>query len=455
MAALLGRAPAEIVGAPLVAYLERGQPELAIAAPIRDRRVRFVDAGGQAIELEVNGSPVRDATGTVAGFVMVARDDRALRAIEAQLVIADRLASVGTVAAGVAHEINNPLAFVIGNLEYIAEELALPELDIQQLPELRKALAATIDGAHRVKHIVRDLKSFARSDGDTSIPIDINALADTALSMVRNELRHHARVVKAYGKVPRVIGNEGRLVQVLVNLLQNAAHAIPAGDAETNSVTIATGMTASGAATIEVRDTGSGIPPDVAARVFDPFFTTKPIGVGTGLGLAICQKLVTGLGGRIEFDTAVGKGTTFRIVLPAASAEDLATEPMPRMSRPARRLRILAIDDEPEIGAALQRNLGRDHDVVFVTRAAAALELIAGGRFDVVLCDVMMPEMTGVQFLDRLAATQPAIAARVVFMTGGAFSPAARELLESTNNERVDKPFDFAVVRATLAKLTG
>jgi CheY-like chemotaxis protein len=318
---------------------------------------------------------------------------------------------------------------------------------------MMKALDATLAGAHRVKQIVADLKAFARVEYDETGVVDLAAVADTSIAMTRNELRHHARVVKDYGPVPAVVANEGRLVQTIVNLLQNAAHAIAAGDADHNEVRVAISTLPSGEASVAIRDTGCGMPDAVAARAFDAFFTTKPVGIGTGLGLSICRKIVAGLGGRIEVDTAPGAGSTFTVILP----------PAPTAVRPAkspavapaigRRLRILAIDDEAEIGAALQRTLGRDHDLTFVTQAAAALALIDAAAFDVVLCDVMMPDITGIQFLTRLAEAHPALAPRVVFMTGGAFSPGSRELLDRMTNARVDKPFDGAALRATLAQV--
>ena len=372
--------------------------------------------------------------------------------------MSDRLATVGTIAAGVAHEINNPLAFIIANLEFLGEELSTvteggPPISGADLREIMKALDATLGGAHRVRQIVADLKAFARVEYDDTGVVDLAAVADTSIAMTRNELRHHARLVKDYGAVPNVVANEGRLVQVVVNLLQNAAHAIPLGDADHNEVRVTTSTLPSGEAAIAIRDTGSGIPDAIAARIFDAFFTTKPVGIGTGLGLSICRKIVAGLGGRIELDTAPGAGSTFTVILPPAPAAVRPAAAPAVAPAIGRRLRILAIDDEAEIGAALQRTLGRDHDLTFVTQAAAALALIDAGAFDVVLCDIMMPDVTGIQFLTRLAEAHPALAPRVVFMTGGAFSPGSRELLDRTTNARVEKPFDSAALRATLAQV--
>jgi two-component system NtrC family sensor kinase len=420
--------------------------------PIRDREVTFVAADGETISLAVAGSAQRDTTGAVAGVVIVTRDDRQLKLAHAQLQLADRLATMGTVAAGVAHEINNPLAFVISNLDFAVEELegaASGGLDAARIGELLKALRASQAGAERVRVIVRDLKTFSRVDQSAVANVQVNRLLDAALSMIRNEVRHHATLVKEYGEPPPVEANEARVVQVFLNLIQNAAQAIPPGDVDNQRIRLVTGATPEGDALVEVHDTGSGITPENRRRIFDAFFTTKPVGVGTGLGLPICEKIVTSLGGRIEVESKVGEGAMFRVVLPAASGPSA-----PRSSRvsgkggsKARRA-VLVVDDEAEVGAAVARILGKEHDVVTVTRGAAALELLEDRTFDVILCDIMMPEMTGMELYERIVATSPDVARRIVFMTGGTFGSGVHEFLSRVPNERIDKPFDRVRLRA-------
>jgi len=194
---------------------------------------------------------------------------------------------------------------------------------------------------------------------------------------------------------------------------------------------------------------GSGIPPENVARLFEPFFTTKPVGVGTGLGLAICHKIVTSLGGEIQVESHVGRGTTFQILFPVARAE-VAPQVKPAVAQiaPPRRGRVLIVDDEPMVGAAVRRMLASEHDVDAVTAVSEALERIGGGqRFDVILSDLMMPQMTGMDFYEGLLRVAPEQAERLVFMTGGAFTPAARAFLDQVPNARIEKPFDVQNLR--------
>jgi CheY-like chemotaxis protein len=268
--------------------------------------------------------------------------------------------------------------------------------------------------------------------------------------MAWNELRHRARIVKRYTKVPPVDANESRLGQVFLNLIINAAHAIPAGNYEANEIRISTAIDAAGRVVVDIGDTGTGIPPEVRPRLFTPFFSTKPVGVGTGLGLAISHRIITQMGGTISYDTEVNKGTTFHITLPAAGGPAIPqhTQKMWTKSPAVRRGNLLVIDDEESLAQALRRFLSGEHDVTAVYRARDALDLLElGTRYDVVLCDLMMPQITGMELHAEVSRLDPAQAARFVFLTGGAFTPSAREFLLTTTNRRIEKPFDLKDVR--------
>ena len=390
--------------------------------------------GGERLEGESSLALV-----TVEGVehgVYAARDLSDRRRAES----AQRLASVGTLAAGMAHEINNPLTFVAANLAFALD--ALGALRGQgRVDEALRALEDAEEGTRRVAGVVRDLRAVSRTAPEDRHPVDLWAEIEMAIKLAHHELRHRARLVRRLDPVPAVEAVEFQLGQVVVNLLVNAAHAIPEGAADRNEVRVSSRTAADGAAIVEVSDTGAGIPPEVRARIFEPFFTTKPVGRGTGLGLSVCHGIVTGLGGRIEVESEVGVGSTFRLVLPAAgpaaAPEQRARTPAP----PAARARILVVDDEPLIGSTIRRVLAA-HEVIPVTAAREALARIRGGeRFDLILCDLMMPELTGMDLHAILAAERPALARRMVFVTGGAFTDRAREFLERSGAPQITKPF--------------
>ncbi len=396
-----------------------------------DGSVRIVSELSE-LQYDAQHRPVR-MIGTV-------QDVTELRATETQLVFADRMASVGTLAAGVAHEINNPLAAVVANLDLLA--LALRDVsDAETLGYLHDAR----DGADRVRAIVRDLMVYSRSDDTHRDPVDVQRVLDSALRMAAHEFRNRARVVREYQPVPAVIANESRLAQVFLNLLRNAAQAIAEGAPADHEIKVACGRDDRGRVVITVSDTGCGIPASARLRVFAPFFTTKPLGVGTGLGLSISQRIIADLGGEVDFESELGKGTTFRIALPPSS-ETVATAVehahVPPRARVARRT-ILVIDDEPFITTALRRIL-EDHEVSVLNEVPPALAAIREGkRYELILCDLMMPGMTGIDLYRELAHIAPEQAARMVVMTGGAFTPEARAFLDDTSVPRVEKPFEL------------
>jgi len=386
--------------------------------------------------------------------VLISRDVTANKHTEMHLMVADRMASVGTLAAGVAHEINNPLASVIANLDMALQDLA--GVDPTRLPaELVDELRDARTAADRVREIVRDLKIFSRSEEDRRGPIDVEHVLDSTLRMAWNELRHRARIVKSYGHVPLVDANESRLGQVFLNLIINAAHAIPPGRYDSNQIRITTSLDARGHVVIAIADTGSGMAPEVRARLFTPFYTTKPVGVGTGLGLAISHKIVTQFGGAIAYDTEVGKGTEFRVVLPPAGGPAPVVARTTTNRAPARRRgRILIIDDEEKLASAIRRYLAKEHETVAVYRARDALELIARGeRFDLIFCDLMMPQVTGMDLHAEVVRLDAAQAERIVFLTGGAFTASAREFLDQVPNRRLDKPFELKALRELVDEL--
>ena len=374
-----------------------------------------------------------------------------------QLLISDRMASVGILAAGVAHEINNPLTAVLGNLELATRDVKelLGELgDHARLGGLLEELTDSRQAAERIRDIVRDLKLFSRSGDEKRAAVDVRQVMDSSLRMAWNEIRHRARLVKAYAPTPAVHANESRLGQVFLNLIINAAQAIPEGRAANNEIRVSTSVAPDGWIVVEVSDTGVGMSPEVQKRLFTPFFTTKPVGVGTGLGLSICHRIVTELGGEIGGDSSANRGSTFRVRLPPAPPTGETIPPPIATARPLnRRGRVLVVDDEPMIAAAVQKTLGAQHDVTVSSSAADAHKRIAGGdRFDVILCDLMMPDMTGMDLHAELVKVAPDQAERIVFLTGGAFTQSARVFLDQSTNPRIEKPFDATTLQTIVAE---
>jgi PAS domain S-box-containing protein len=425
-------------------------------SPLVERRLVRKDGQVVTVELvklgiEHEGEPQELA---------VVRDVSERRALQARLALADRLASVGTLAAGVAHEINNPLAYVVANLDFVSERLAQPQLP--GAPELDRevlaqALKEAAEGAQRMRSIVRDLRSLSRPEGGEIQVVAVNEVIEGVVKMARVEIRHRARLVLDLQDVSPVEASEGRLHQLFLNLVMNAVQAIREGAADKNQIRISSRVERSGIA-VEVSDTGQGIAAANLDRIFDPFFTTKSA-IGMGLGLSVCQGIVAGLGGQISVSSEQGKGTTFRVWLPAApesqaSAESASSQglpaPLPKAAR--RRARVLVIDDDIRITSVLSRVLGDAHDVVAVNNAGdALLRLAAGERYDAIFCDLMMPEMTGMDLFEELRGYGLGLERDLVFITGGVFTERAQEFLARVQNVRLEKPFDVGHVRKLVA----
>lgn len=462
---LYGYTSAEMIGQSILATVPeqcRAEHEEAAAHALGRGGVdsfltRRLTKAGAVVHVSIMLSPISDLDHRIVGTAVIARDVSEQVKLQERLVVADRLASVGTLAAGMAHEINNPLAYVSANLDVMIEELRVigGGSPSGRLKELEEMAVQAQGGADRIKKIVRGLMTFSRADEERPGVVDLSRLLDVSVNMAIHEVRQCAALVRDYGPTPPVVADDARLGQVFINLLVNAAQAIGAGNPEANEIRIVTSTDEAGRAVIEVRDSGPGIDGAIIDRVFDPFFTTKPVGVGAGLGLGICRNVVTGMGGEISVSNNDGSGATFRVVLPAALAR--ARPEAGRSARPGsvsavRRGAVLVVDDEPAIGVILARVL-RAHDVTVVTKGREALDVILSGRhFDVILSDLMMPEMSGMELYDALIERCPDVAPRVVFITGGVATPDADKFLDRVANERMSKPFNAMGVRALVQR---
>jgi len=261
--------------------------------------------------------------------------------------------------------------------------------------------------------------------------------------MADNEIRYRARVVRSYGDIPPVIANDSRLGQVFLNLLVNAAQAIPEGDRDANEIRIAT-LHEPGYVVVTVADTGAGIPADMIDKIFDPFVTTKLQGAGTGLGLYICRNIVTSLGGEISVTSRPG-GTQFQVRLRAGTSTASDVSPVPDAAPPPRslsRLRILIADDEPAI-VSLMRNFLQGHDIDIASSGREAITALSTTAYDLAFCDLLMPDLTGMDVFAHLTEHHPDRAACLVFMTGGAFTDRAKQFLATVPNEVIKKPFSL------------
>ena len=450
---------AEIIGEPVYSFVHPDEH-----AALRERVVQLFDGVGQIPMRETrllrpDGSEwVAELTARRVIFegepaiASIARDITERKKMTAQMMQMDRMIAAGTLAAGVGHEINNPLTYVCANLDFALDQLR----DQTEHRSVYEALSDARDGSRRIRKIVSQLRTFSPDRDDMRDDLSMHQVIESVLGMVSNEIRHRAKLVLELDEEARTCGSQHKLGQVILNLLINAAHAIEEGAFEENEIRVRTEARPPWSI-IEISDTGAGIPEDELSRIFDPFFTTKPVGQGTGLGLYISQQIVESHGGRIEVESQPGAGTLARVLLPCSQCE-APRQPHNEPAEPGepaedRRGRILVIDDEPMIGRLLRRMLRDDHDITTLLSAREALERMeAGESFDLILCDLMMPEVTGIDFHQRLAECEPALADRIVFITGGAFTPRATEFVAQTSNVCLEKPLRVDELRELVSR---
>jgi signal transduction histidine kinase/ActR/RegA family two-component response regulator len=378
---------------------------------------------------------------------MISQRTEELIRLRERLEQSERLALIGRLAASVEHEINNPLSYVMANLELAKEETE--GLGATQASEV---LGEALDGARRIREIVADLRAFARNDESMlDDSCDVQSALEDARRMTRGVLEPRARLRVDIREPYRVALAPQRLVQVLINLLRNAAEALTEGAHRTEDIVVSARACGDGFVCIEIRDYGEGMSAETRSRLFEPFFTTKPIGKGTGLGLFVTAEIVRRVGGEITVESALGEGTTIRIRLPIAEGPRRSEASSASGVGVPARTRVLVVDDDPRAGRALCRAL-RGHEVEVAASGEAALAVVESGeRFDVVLCDLIMPEMSGPELYARVCARWPELAKRFLFVTGGASSEAAAAFAAENLGRLLYKP----VERETLLERIG
>jgi CheY-like chemotaxis protein len=360
------------------------------------------------------------------------------------------MVSLGQLAAGIAHEINNPLAYAMGNLSFAIEHLQSLSDSAPELATVLAALRDALEGAERVRRTVRDLKMFARPESDRQGPVDVERALRAAISMANMEIRHRARLALDFDVVPPVQSNESHLAHVLLNLLLNGTHALGDADMQKNEIRVTVRHLPSDRVMVEIKCSGQNA--GMAAETLDPFPTSR-LRESAGLGLALCHRLVKDSGGELLIETPLDQGPTFKILLLPAreGADSIVPSPPPAGGR--QRARVLVVDDEPRIGSAIARILDPAHEVTAVyTARDAIIRLERGEQYDVILCDILMPQMSGYDLYRSLEQIAPQFVSRIIFMTGGPFSTRGAGFLDSVPNARLEKPFSPEALRTLIQR---
>lgn len=382
------------------------------------------------------------------------QDNRALaRAGELQ-----RLISLGSLIGGIAHEINNPLAFIDGSLELLQRQLV--GLIDPSGPSERLAVASAMRalerakvGVERIADVVRCVSLFASADQTTDAPLDVHEVLESSLQVAENEVRHSAMVERDYQAMPLAHGNPAKLGQVFLNVILNAVRAIRATSQSEQLISVKT-RALPGWLVVTISDTATVL--DAAQKaLFDPLTSVSEARLGLHFGLAVSREIVQAMGGLIEVRSNHPRGASFCIELPSWSSEALAPPATKRLLvRPRGRVCIMVVDDDPLMCEVLAAMLASDYEVVAFTSPRAALAAMLEGDAELILCDVMMPDLSGIDLYERLARERPELIDRFIFLTGGAFTERARIFLRRIDRPVIAKPFTrhqlFEVIQQTL-----
>lgn len=412
-----------------------------------------------AFELRTSGSAMDGDAGSSVGQgggrrLCVLHDVTESRRLQEQLLQSEKLAALGELTSGVAHELNNPLATVVGYAELLDLDKNLPE-------GVRRKVGTIHSEATRASHIVQNLLAYARRSSPEKAFLGINEVLEAAVEMRRYQLQSDSmRIITDLSPdLPPIWGDNLQLQQVFLNIINNAVQAVQAwrGSGEIRLTTQAAAMSGRKAVRVIIEDNGPGIAPEHLRRVFDPFFTTKPTGEGTGLGMSIALRVISNHDGLIWAESRLGHGARFIIELPgAAGAESVEPEfsspQAPSLPEPPESKRILVIDDEEPVVMLISEILAMDgHAVTPAFNGAEAIALINAGDYDLILSDVRMPAVGGPTFFEILQTTRPDLLPRVIFVTGDTMSPSTQEFLQRAGRPVLPKPFDPERLRMMVA----
>jgi two-component system, NtrC family, sensor kinase len=448
------RAFAELVDAPPASLI--GRPWNAFVPPAWVPEIRRVLAertsGGAELETGercYSLSTVPISQGDPSTTVLLFDDQTERRQLQDQLIQSEKMSAIGQLIAGIAHDLNNPLASVVGFADFLSELRDVPT-------GIREPLSVIREEAERASNIVKNLLGFARKQERQRRPVSLEPLLESTLALLRNQLLayHVDARVDIEPDLPLVSLDSNQMQQVMVNLINNAAQAV-ATTGRPGTVTVRARRLLDGVA-IDVADDGPGMSRELAEQVFEPFFTTKAEGEGTGLGLSISQGIVKEHGGRITLSTREGEGATFTIQLPCGDTS-AADEPAGVPARgPSVRLRVLVVDDEPHILHYMRATLEAwGHEVAVAGDGTEGLRLAGDGAFDLIISDLRMPRLGGREFYDALRRIDPDLTPRVVFSTGDTVRGDTLAFLESLNRPYLHKPFSLAELRALLATVAS
>jgi two-component system NtrC family sensor kinase len=439
---LVNAPPASLIGRPWQAFIP---PEWAAELQ------RALDQQGAGREVDLRTGDQTYAVTAVpitstdrSALVLLFDDQTERRRLQDQLIQSEKMSAIGQLIAGIAHDLNNPLASVVGFADFLGEVPNVP-------PTLREPLTVIREEAERASNIVKNLLSFARKQEHQRRPTALRPLLDATFVLLRNQLMAHRAEaqIEVEPDLPMPDIDPNQIQQVFVNLLNNASQAI-ASTGRPGRIIVRARRWLDGVA-VDVIDDGPGMSEALAAQVFEPFFTTKPEGEGTGLGLSISQGIVREHGGRIMLSTEEGRGSTFTVQLPLSTRPPAPT-PDAGVGTPTKRLRVLVVDDEPHILHYMHATLDAwGHVPVVARNGREGLELADREQFDLIISDLRMPELSGREFYEELLRRHPALASRLVFSTGDTVRGDTLAFLEGLHRPYLHKPFSLAELRTLLA----